>query len=110
MSEVRHGWAHDRPRSRVGPVSAPVGPDEVVRVSTGSLPDAAVVRRLLEDAHALFAPIDEGDVADYIPVLARADPRAFGACVVSVNGAIASAGDITTRFSIQSVSKPFVFA
>jgi glutaminase len=43
-------------------------------------------------------------------VLARADPRSFGACVVGVSGATAAAGDSTTPFSIQSVSKPFVFA
>ncbi len=81
-----------------------------MRVSTGSLPETRVVQQLLDEAYAQFAPIDDGEVADYIPALARADRAAFGACVVGVNGEAAAAGDVTTRFSIQSVSKPFVFA
>src|SRR5262249_8967107 len=34
----------------------------------------------------------------------------FGLCVVETNGAIHTAGDTDNRFSIQSISKPFVFA
>ncbi|NNC00944.1 glutaminase, partial [Corallococcus exiguus] len=34
----------------------------------------------------------------------------FGICVVGVNGAVYAVGDVDHAFSIQSISKPFVFA
>ena len=79
-------------------------------VSTGHLPAAERVAALVAEAHELYRPIDEGEVADYIPALARASRRLFGLCVVGVNGAVHSAGDSFHEFSIQSISKPFVFA
>jgi glutaminase len=51
-----------------------------------------------------------GTVADYIPELATADPEDVGVAVVSVLGRIYAAGDSGTEFTIQSVSKPFVYA
>ena len=53
---------------------------------------------------------DEGAVADYIPALARVDRHLFGFTVVGVNGGVHEIGDAEHAFSIQSVSKPFVFA
>lgn len=50
-----------------------------------------------------------GRVADYIPELANADPDRFGIAMVSVLGRDYRAGDHST-FSIQSISKPFVYA
>lgn len=79
-------------------------------VSTGHLPGADAVRRLVGEAYELFKGVDEGTVADYIPALARTKRDLFGVCVVGVNGAVHGAGDIDHLFSIQSVSKPFVFA
>ncbi len=79
-------------------------------VSTGHLPAAERVAALVAEAHERYQPLDEGDVADYIPALARASRRLFGLCVVGVNGAVHSAGDCGHEFSIQSISKPFVFA
>jgi glutaminase len=49
-------------------------------------------------------------VADYIPALASASPDLFGVCVVGVRGRSVEIGDVGAHFSIQSVSKPFVFA
>ena len=79
-------------------------------VSTGHLPAAATVGQLVAEAHAQFKSIDEGKVADYIPALARVRRDLFGISVVGVNGAVFSAGDVEHEFSVQSVSKPFVFA
>lgn len=79
-------------------------------VSTGRLPSPDVVRALLDEAHGRLSDVDEGAVADYIPALASASPGLFGACVVSVDGNVFAVGDATHRFSVQSVSKPFVFA
>jgi glutaminase len=49
----------------------------------------------------------KGKVADYIPALARVDPRQFGIAVQCCDGFAASAGDCQTGFSIQSISKVF---
>ncbi len=79
-------------------------------VSTGHLPASDTVRGLVAEAHQLFKANKDGVVADYIPVLAKVPADLFGICVVGVNGAIHTAGDAEHEFSIQSVSKPFVFA
>jgi glutaminase len=50
---------------------------------------------------------DRGEVASYIPELARADARSFGLAVVDADGNVAAAGDADTPFSIQSISKVF---
>ena len=50
---------------------------------------------------------DRGDVATYIPELARVDPKAFGLVVVDAEGNVALGGDADTPFSIQSISKVF---
>jgi glutaminase len=53
---------------------------------------------------------ESGEVATYIPQLATVDPAGFGASVVSVHGRRHSTGDADRPFTIQSVSKPFVYA
>lgn len=54
--------------------------------------------------------LDHGEVAQYIPELAKADPDAFGVAVATVTGRLHSAGDDETEFTIQSISKPFAYA
>lgn len=49
----------------------------------------------------------KGKVANYIPALARIDPRKFGLSVTLVNGRTFSLGDAAEAFSIQSISKVF---
>jgi glutaminase len=51
----------------------------------------------------------ERDIATYIPELGRADPDAFGIAVVTTDGHIFEVGDSRLEFTIQSISKPFVF-
>ncbi len=50
---------------------------------------------------------DRGDVATYIPELARADLSKFGIAVVDAQGRVAVGGDSEEPFSIQSISKVF---
>jgi glutaminase len=111
-----------RPRSNIAAASAvaPTGTPGAMSgdgddapadiVSTGRLPRQEVVRRLLVEAYERFRSVDDGVVADYIPALARMPPDLFGACIVSADGRTVGVGDAGHRFSIQSVSKPFVFA
>lgn len=86
------------------------GPENSSCISTGHLPPAELVKDLVDEAHIRYRSDNEGAVADYIPALARTPSHLFGLCVVGVNGAIHSAGDADHEFSIQSISKPFVFA
>ncbi len=79
-------------------------------VSTGHLPPPERVETLVGEAYEHFKAIDAGKVAEYIPALAKMPRELFGLCVVEVNGAVHTAGDTDYEFSIQSVSKPFVFA
>ncbi|MEU0148178.1 glutaminase A [Streptomyces sp. NPDC006288] len=64
----------------------------------------------LRDLHARFAGVREGERADYIPELARSDADDFGLALVSMDGHRYSAGAAGTPFTLQSVSKPFVYA
>jgi glutaminase len=82
----------------------------VHRVSTGRMPPADLVAVLVGEAHRRFRSNNEGKVADYIPALAKTPAPLFGVCVVGAGGAVHRAGDAQYEFSIQSVSKPFVFA
>jgi glutaminase len=84
--------------------------DEDTYVSTGTLPTLDEVRALIASAHARFSGVNDGDVANYIPALAQADPSLFGICVATTRGDFVAVGDADPAFSIQSVSKPFVFA
>ncbi|MFC8047481.1 glutaminase A [Nocardia sp. NPDC057353] len=79
-------------------------------VSTGLLPGWDEVEQHVGDALERYLPRTSGAVADYIPVLAAADPELFGIAVAEVSGALHSAGDAEAGFSIQSIAKAFVYA
>jgi glutaminase len=79
-------------------------------VSTGHLPPGADVAALVEEAHRRYRDVADGTVADYIPALASASADWFGICVAGVGGEVYATGDAGREFSIQSISKPFVFA
>jgi glutaminase len=66
--------------------------------------------RFLDECHAKFATDDEGAVADYIPELSKADPAHFGISLATLDGHVYEVGDSNVAFTIQSMSKPFVFA
>jgi glutaminase len=63
----------------------------------------------LQEIHAKYANNFSGKVATYIPELAKADPRLFGIALVTADGQIYEVGDACHPFTIQSVSKPFVY-
>jgi glutaminase len=57
-----------------------------------------------------FKTLKEGKNADYIPALAKVDPNLFGIALVTTDGKVYTAGDISTEVSIQSISKVFTMA
>jgi glutaminase len=61
-------------------------------------------------AGAVRDVLGSGHVPDRIPVLASADPHAFGLAVATVDGEVHGAGEWRRRFSIQSISKVFTLA
>ncbi|HXL91575.1 MAG TPA: glutaminase A [Streptosporangiaceae bacterium] len=65
------------------------------------------VLRLL---HERLAALTSGEVATYIPELGTADPSWFGIALSTLDGHVYEAGDVHREFTIQSVSKPFVYA
>jgi len=66
--------------------------------------------RFLDACHADFSMETGGAVADYIPELGKADPDHFGIGLATIDGHVYEAGDTRIPFTIQSISKPFVFA
>ena len=80
------------------------------RVSTGVLPPDTDIQSITISGYERYLHLDEGTVADYIPALAAASPDAFGVCVAGVHGRLFAVGDADQEFSIQSISKLFVFA
>jgi glutaminase len=69
------------------------------------VPDIDIVVR--EIAEEMRGRPDRGEVATYIPELARVNPKAFGLAVIDADGNVAVSGDSETPFSIQSISKVF---
>ena len=51
-----------------------------------------------------------GVLANYIPELAEVDPEPLGASIAMVDGELYASGDTDSLFTIQSISKPFVYA
>jgi glutaminase len=67
------------------------------------------IQRYLEELHRRYGALREGEVATYIPELAKADPDAFGICVATTDGHVYEVGDSREPFTIQSISKPFAY-
>ena len=67
------------------------------------------IQDFLELLHAKYADFREGEVATYIPELATANPELFGICVATADGFVYEVGDSRQGFTIQSISKPFVY-
>jgi glutaminase len=90
-------------------VSAPPSIGDLEFLVTRLKSAVAPFRQTLQELHARHRENREGAVATYIPELAKADPEWFGICVVTADGQVFEVGDHQQLFSIQSVSKPFVF-
>jgi len=67
------------------------------------------VQDYLAELHGEFSQLKEGQVATYIPELAKADPEWFAICLATTSGAVYQVGDYLQPFTIQSISKPFVY-
>ena len=77
---------------------------------TAGPPLKSPLLRFLAACHADFSAETGGTVADYIPELGKADPDHFGISLATLDGHVYEVGDSRMPFTIQSMSKPFVFA
>lgn len=69
----------------------------------------AALENFLVELYDKYKPLKEGRLANYIPELAKANPDWFGICVVTADGQTYSVGDYEQLFTIQSISKAFVY-
>lgn len=63
----------------------------------------------LETLHARLSELREGEVADYIPELARVDPDSFGIALATVDGNVYQVGDARQPLTVQSISKAITY-
>jgi glutaminase len=68
------------------------------------------VDEMLARVHESLLARTDGEVATYIPELAMAPADAFGISLATLDGHVYETGDSRHAFTIQSVSKPFVYA
>ncbi|ERT04025.1 glutaminase family protein, partial [Lyngbya aestuarii BL J] len=66
-------------------------------------------RNYLNDLYEKYKSFNDGAIADYIPELTLAKPEWFGICVVTTDGQMFEVGECDQLFTIQSISKAFVF-
>jgi glutaminase len=71
--------------------------------------DRSPIEHTLQALHERFRLQTDGAVATYIPELARADASWFGIAVATADGHVYEVGDTRQPFTIQSISKPFVY-
>jgi glutaminase len=68
------------------------------------------VQGALDAAYAKYKDLKQGANADYIPALAKVDPKIYGIALVTTDGKVYTAGDVKSEVSIQSISKVFTMA
>jgi len=68
------------------------------------------VKAVINEAYNNFKGDSSGKNADYIPYLAKVDPKLFGIAVVTTDKKVFTLGDVDYSFSIQSISKVFTLA
>jgi glutaminase len=78
--------------------------------SRGGNTNALPLQQFLLRCHAEIAGDTSGAVADYIPELFKADPAHFGISLATIDGHVYETGDSAVPFTIQSISKAFVFS
>lgn len=76
---------------------------------TGSVVESGIIQDILEELHSRYASLGDGNVASYIPELAKACPDDFGIAIATVGGRLYEVGDTRKSFTIQSISKPFAY-
>ena len=69
----------------------------------------APVEDYLTELHDRVSALTGGKPADYIPEFGEVDPSLFGIAIATTDGEVYGVGDTQHPFTIQSVSKPFMY-
>lgn len=72
-------------------------------IATSAIPE------ILAELHLQYQSLKDGVVANYIPELAKVNPDLFSICITTVDGQTYEVGDFQQLFTIQSISKVFVY-
>src|SRR6185295_13741100 len=67
------------------------------------------LQEVIESLYDRYQSRTEGDVATYIPELAKSPPDDFGIALATAGGRVFETGTSDRPFTIQSISKPFTF-
>lgn len=93
----------------VVPAVVPVGAEVRTAPTAARAAITLPIEAWLRDLHADLKHDNAGTLASYIPELTRADPSHFGIAIATADGHVYSVGEADQPFTIQSVSKPFVY-
>ncbi|XP_067009058.2 glutaminase liver isoform, mitochondrial-like [Anabrus simplex] len=74
------------------------------------IPDFTAFASRLDDIYNQCVNVTDGNVASYIPELAKADPNCWGYAMCTIDGQRHSLGNCTIPFTMQSCSKPLTYA
>jgi len=96
-----------RAAALTGAVALAVGGAAIVNAQSPAGPE---IQKAVDAAFAKYQNLAEGKNADYIPALAKVDPKLYGIAVVTADGKVYTAGNVATEVSIQSISKVFTAA
>jgi glutaminase len=99
-----------KPRCEIVDAQTSRSPSAASGLRSTGYPTKPPLRRFLTDCHEEFRADNSGELADYIPELKRANSDHFGIALVTIDGHVYEVGDSAVPFTIQSVSKAFVFA
>jgi glutaminase len=87
-----------------------IGAAQAAKAPVDPARDPKAIQAAVEAAYTKYRGLQEGKNADYIPALAKVDPNVYGIALITVDGKVYTAGDLTTEVSIQSISKVFTMA
>jgi glutaminase len=69
---------------------------------------SVLLQPYLDELYHRYLSLKEGQVASYIPELAKTNPDLLGIAIATVDGQVYEVGDSHHLFTIQSISKVFV--
>ena len=91
-------------------VSSFLSPVLTAQQASPVAPRKDLVQAVVREAYEKFKNDPGGKNADYIPYLAKVDPKLFGIAIVTTDNQVITMGDIKYSFSIQSISKVYTAA
>lgn len=77
--------------------------------AVSSSPSSQAIQQTLQEVYQKYQGVQRGQNAQYIPELAKVNPKLFAITVVTVEGEMYSVGDAQVAFPIESITKIFLY-